>query len=258
MKSLYLAWESPQPQRAWYPIGLLLADPAKPLYQFAYTKGAQKANKEVGLKPLDAFPDFKEFYESAELFPLFQNRILSPGRADFKEYIDQLALSPGEANPLEILAVSGGERQTDSLEVFPRIEKHKDGSFKCRFLLHGWRLLNPAAIDRALPLKEGDPLQVSVELNNPATTLAIQLQTRDYHVMGWTPRYLVRDLIKVLEDPAHITAKVVKVNPSPAPSRMRILVELEGRWPEGYEPMSSPEFQPIVKSLFSRWRSQKL
>jgi len=255
MKSLYLAWESQQPQRAWYPIGLLLADPSRHLYRFAYTKGAKSANKNAGLKPLDAFPDFKKLYESSELFPLFQNRILSPDREDFQEYVRQLALSP-QASPLEILAVSGGERQTDNLEVFPKIERQNDRSFKCRFLLHGWRLLNPQGVERLSRLKPGDALQVAVELNNPATTLAIQLQTvPDYHMVGWSPRYLVRDLIKVLEEPAHIAAKVVQVNPSPAPSRMRIVVELEGRWPKNYKPMSGPEFQPLLPQLVSRWRS---
>ena len=32
---------------------------------------------------------------------------------------------------------------------------------------------------------------VGLELNNPATTLAVQIQTTDYHMIGWAPRYLL-------------------------------------------------------------------
>lgn len=46
-------------------------------YVFGYTRGAERAEREAGLRPLESFPDFHRRYESAELFPLFRNRILS-------------------------------------------------------------------------------------------------------------------------------------------------------------------------------------
>src|SRR5437762_453803 len=144
MKTLFLAWQDGQSAagrraatRAWFPIGRLDAEPEQHLYRFAYTRGALNAREEAGFQPLDAFPRFEQVYESAELFPLFQNRVISEKREDYPEYVARLGLLPGLADPFEIMAISGGKRQTDNLEVFPKIQKRRDGSFACRFFLHG-------------------------------------------------------------------------------------------------------------------------
>lgn len=247
MKTLFLAWQDTAATRAWYPIGRLDADVAHSRFQFAYTQGAAMAHDKAGLEPLDSFPDFHKRYEASELFPLFQNRIVDPERRDFKEYVQQLDLSPEHATPLEILALTGGERQTDNLEVFPKIERHKNGGFLCRFFLHGWRHVCEPSQQKLLSLKSGDRLRVAIELNNPATVHALQLQTpADYHMVGWSPRYLVKDLIQAIsESPTDISAAVVKVNPVPAPAKQRVLIEIKGHWPANYQPMSTPEFQPL-------------
>jgi len=248
MRTFFLAWQDKGLTRAWYPIGRLDADVKKNSFQFRYTQGAEMAHKKAGLEPLDAFPDFHKIYKSTDLFPLFRNRILGEGRADFQEYLKQLDLSPGHADPLEILALTGGERQTDNLEVFPKIERSKNGGFNCRFFLHGWRHVNEPAQRKLIELKGGEHLRVAVELNNPATVLALQLQTPDdYHMIGWAPRYLVKDLFQAIcEAPNDLTATVVKVNLSPAPAKQRVLIEIKGRWMEDYEPMSTEEFQPLM------------
>lgn len=247
MKTLFVAWQDEGHSRAWYPIGRLDADVARSHFKFSYTQGAEIAQQRAGLEPLDAFPDFHKVYKSSELFPLFRNRILGAGREDFNEYIQLLGLDPKHAGPLDILALTGGERQTDNLEVFPKIARHKNGDFSCRFFLHGWRHVNEPAQQRLLSLASGDHLQVSIELNNPATVLAVQLQTsNDYHMLGWTPRYLVKDLFQAIcESPNDISATVVKVNPAPAPTKQRVLIEIKGRWLAEYEPMSGKEFQPL-------------
>jgi len=62
-------------------------------------------------------------------------------------------------------------------------------------------------------------------------------------MLGWAPRYLVKDLVTAMANsPAKLEVRVVKVNPAPAPSKQRVLVELRGVWPEGYAPMESEEF----------------
>lgn len=252
MKTLFLAWQATHPgagaaSRAWYPIGKLdyLAD--KGVHRFSYTCGVERASAEAGFKPLDAFPRVDDVYESRELFSLFSNRLVSPRRRDYAEFLERLALDPQHADPLDVLAISEGRRQTDNLEVFPRIEPSTDGSFRCRFFLHGWRYVNSHAQERIGELSHGDALGVALELNNPATGVAIQLQDgRDYLMLGWAPRYLVNDLLRAMSDaPSQIRARVVRLNPEPAPHNQRLLVELEGRFPESYHPMTSREFQPI-------------
>ena len=54
-------------------------------------------------------------------------------------------------------------------------------------------------------------------------------------MIGWTPRYLVNDLVKAIAaSPSDISAKLVQVNPAPAPSKQRFLICLQGHWPEHY------------------------
>lgn len=247
MKSLFLAWQAPN--RAWFPVGRLDADVAQHRYHFGYTKGALQAESAVGFQPLPSFPDFERTYESSELFPLFQNRVLDPGRKDFADYLASLDLGPASADPIAILAVSGGERQTDSLEVFPRIESHRDGAFRCRFFLHGWRHMSAASQSRAMILQPGEELGVSLELTNKAAQVAILLTSSDYDFLGWTPRYLVKDLLKAISEKPSVTATVVRVNAADVPANRRVLVELTGTLPAGSQPMSAEEFQPLVPNL---------
>jgi hypothetical protein len=243
MKSLFLAWQDTGSTRAWFPIGRLDADVEHSSYHFGYTRGAKRAEREAGFRPLLAFPSFNNSYESSELFPLFRNRVLGSDREDFRDYLWQLDLPEG-TDPITILAVSGGTRQTDNLEVFPKLDRRADGTFVCRFVLHGSRHVHEVAHARIAELKDGEPLQVSLELNNPVTGPALQLQTNDYVMLGWTPRYLVFDLLKaIVESPTRAAARVVRVNPAPAPSNQRVLIELKGSLPAEYEPMSGPDFQ---------------
>ncbi len=87
---------------------------------------------------------------------------------------------------------------------------------------------------------------MAIELTNPATQFAVQNQTEEYHVIGWAPRYLVRDLMNAIaKAPGEYKARVVRVNPVPAPSKQRLLVEFCGRWPD-YEPMSTDDFVPLA------------
>jgi len=245
MKTLFLAWQDRGPKRAWYPIGRLEADVPASHYEFRYTKGAESAQREAGFPVLPAFPDLHRRYESSELFPLFQNRVLDSRRKDFTDYLRWLDLSPNQGDPIEILAVSGGQRQTDSLEVFPKIMKRADGSFVCRFFLHGIRHASKPAQERATQLREDESLRIAVELNNPATGVAIQLCSEDYQMLGWTPRYLVGDLVQAVAHAPVLQAKVVQVNEAGVPLNQRVLVEFSGSLPEGAEPMSSEPFQPL-------------
>ncbi|MBK8016422.1 MAG: HIRAN domain-containing protein [Betaproteobacteria bacterium] len=199
------------------------ASPAEQEYVFRYTRGALRARDIAGFVPLISFPRFDQRYESSELFPLFKNRVLDPARKDFVEYLNWLSLDPSKADPIEILSLTGGERQTDSLEVFPKVNRLPDGTFSCRFFLHGLRHVTTAAQERAKMLEVGERLQVAIEVNNPATRQAVQLQSRDCHLLGWAPRYLVSDLCKAISEQSAVDAIVTKINQINAPLARRIL-----------------------------------
>ncbi len=245
MSTLFIAWQAPSPTKAWFPIGRLDASVERSNYVFQYTHGALDAQKREGFSPLIAFPEFARRYEATELFPLFKNRVLEPNRKDFAEYLSWLDLDPAHTDPIEILSLTGGERQTDSLEVFPQVKKQADGTISCRFFLHGLRHAPPAAQIRAEQLTEGEELQVAIEVNNPATGYAVQLQTNDCHMIGWAPRYLVNDLRAALLEHSTIKATVRRINRFGAPFARRVLIELQGGVPVGFEPMTSGEYSVL-------------
>jgi hypothetical protein len=249
MKSLFLAWHAPSDSkrsRAWFPVGRLDAEPEASSYRFRYTQGAVKAHEDLGFEPLLAFPEFAKDYRSSELFPLFQNRVLSSKRTDFQEYIQWLDLDRGQADPVTILSVSGGERVTDNLEVFPKVTADAEGDFHVRFFLHGLRHLGERAIERAARLKVDEQLRIMVELNNPATRLAVPLLTDDYHMIGWAPRYLVDDLINCVAQAPELSARIARINADSAPLNQRFLIDYKGRAPQGVQPMSTPDFKPLL------------
>ncbi len=76
MSTLFVAWQSPAPTRAWFPIGRL--DANHDTFLFRYTRGALDAHKDSGFAPLLSFPDFKNRYESNELFPILKIVCLMP------------------------------------------------------------------------------------------------------------------------------------------------------------------------------------
>ena len=102
------------------------------------------------------------------------------------------------------------------------------------------------AKDRIDRLEQGEELYVTLELTNPATMLAVQIQTTDYCMIGWAPRYLVSDLVAAMvEEPSSYGAKVVQINPHTILMKQRALIEMYGCW-DKHEPMSSEDFTPLV------------
>ncbi|MDE2701411.1 MAG: DNA-binding protein [Gemmatimonadota bacterium] len=252
-KTLFLAWQDKRGKsRPWFPLGRLDIEPT--FYRFRYTGGAARAQQELKYPPLPSFPQLHRDYRSSALFYLFQNRVMKPNRPDFADHVQRLDL-PENADPFEMLSVSGGYRVTDDYEVFPKLVKAKDGSFVCRFFLHGWRHTSLPAQERLNALKPGEELYVALELANPVTNLAVQLQTTDYHMIGWTPRYIVSEMARAMTEAplsacnaqagGNYTAHVVKVNPPPSPMTQRVLIEMRGWW-DGYEPMESEDFRPLI------------
>jgi hypothetical protein len=121
MNTLYLAWR--QPDQRWWPVGRLSREGSE--YVFTYTQGARSA-EEAGFRPLSSFPDFDQVYVSTQLFPTFQNRLPPQSRPDYEDFIEWMDLEHGEADPLVMLARSGGQREADMFEVFPVPERTAD------------------------------------------------------------------------------------------------------------------------------------
>jgi len=129
-KTLFLAWQDPI-SRYWFSIGRLTFDGR--LYKFVYTQGVKEAEAKGAFKPLSSFPCLDKVYTSTELFPVFANRLMSRSRPDYSRFMEWLNIPNDEHDPMAILARSGGERETDTLAVFPCLEVNAQG--------HQFRLL---------------------------------------------------------------------------------------------------------------------
>jgi hypothetical protein len=95
------------------------------------------------------------------------------------------------------------------------------------------------------------------DFQNPRDPDALALRTaetfaRDIYVIGYVPRYLRGDFLKLIQLNAAPQILVERVNPSPTPVQFRVLCEALMPWPKGFEPFSEPEYEPLVPEAAAR------
>lgn len=237
MNSLYVAWQEPQ-TRTWLVVGQLTYHRDKHVYQFSYTKGAQKSPHFV---PFARMKNLYQPYFATELFPVFANRLLSKSRPEYQAYLQWLNIpSIEQDNRLLLLARSGGKRATDSLEVFPSHERHAEGIEEFYFFSRELRHLPTETLDRINHLRPGEPLLLVPEPHNQA--YAIALPTDESVKVGYCPPYLAKPLWRQIE--YHIWLKVAKVNQE-APLQFRLLCRWAFNLPENFQPFLDEEFDRL-------------
>jgi len=240
VKVLYLAWQDPQSRR-WYPVGKLTSEGG--VYRFVYTKGATLSKNFI---PFGSLRDLHEVYRSPDLFPLFANRLISKKRPEYRDFLRWLDLREVEADPLVILARTEGVRATDSLTVFPCPEPDPQGKYVVHFFSHGLRHLPEEARLRINTLREGERLYLLPDPQNPHDAYALALRTDDpASIVGYSPRYIARDFLEILENnPDSVDVRVKRVN-ADAPIQLRLLCTLTADWPENFKPCSSEDYQEL-------------
>jgi hypothetical protein len=247
MSTAYLAWRAPA-LRTWYPIGRLRSENGH--FEFVYTEGARKARTEAGFEALASFPEFEALYQSSELFPLFANRLLPKSRGEYRQFVEWMSAGPDEADPVALLARSGGRRATDALELFQAPERDDSGQLRLRFFVHGIQHFSPVAVERVLKLEYGESLLLMHDFQNSHDPNALMLRTAevtpgDIYPVGYCPRYLLADLYELLKTaPQEAHINVQRVNPPPAPIWFRLLCVLTTNWPAGYRPLAGRDYQP--------------
>ncbi|MDB9538956.1 HIRAN domain-containing protein [Anabaenopsis tanganyikae CS-531] len=247
MKTLFLAWQDTH-TRAWFPIGRLTFDGRK--YEFLYTKGVLTAKNNCGFTGLLSFPDFNQVYTSVDVFPLFSNRLMRRSRPDYKNYIEWLNIPEGEDDPITILSRSGGRKVTDKFEVFPAPQPDQNNLYHIHFFAHGLRHLPTCATERINQLQPRELLYLAHEFQNPYDPKALLLCTREHHIVGYCPRYLVDDILQLTnKNPQVVKVHVERVNPAPTPLQLRLLCNVTAEWPENFRPFSGQEYQPIIADI---------
>jgi hypothetical protein len=238
MKSLYVIWQEPQ-TKSWLPVGKLTYHSDKQVYQFTYTKGAEKSPY---FMPFGRMKNLHKRYFSIELFPLFANRLLCQSRPEYSAYLQWLNVSEKEQNnPLFLLARSGGRRATDSLEVFPYLERNIDGNYEFYFFSRELRRLPKESLEKINILRPGE--QLVANFQNKYDICTITLQTGD--LVGYCPPYLAKNFWSPREKINWNQLTVVKVNRE-APSAFRLLCRWLFNLPEDFQLFSDEEFQELA------------
>lgn len=244
--SLYIAFRSDNSAGQWGPVGLL--DRREGLYRFRYTRGAEHLE---GFSPFPGMPYLDKVYESEELFPLFKNRLLSKSRPEYDAYLTWGGFDPDNPpEPIAILGVTEGRKQTDRYEVFPCPTPDTDGCFLTRFFLHGLRYMPEAAVDRVKALKQGDRLALMPDVQNPHDPFAVAVRPmddEDRFMLGYVPRYLARDFSHLCQSchPDFNEVSVERVNTS-APLQQRLLCRMSACWPEDFRPCNGGFFDLLT------------
>lgn len=242
-RTLFLAWQDPN-SRSWFPIGRLQFDGEQ--YKFVYTHGVRDAQRKSGFAPLHSFPELTREYTSVELFPLFANRLMRPSRPDYKNYAEWLNIPQHQDDPIAILSRSGGRKATDNLEIFPCPEPDVNGLYHIHFFAHGLRHLPGCSVDAIEQLPRNTQLYLAHEFQNPYDSKALLLCTRDHHIVGYCPRYLVQDALSIIKrKPELVHVQVERVNPAPTPLQFRLLCNMTAEWPREFQPFSGQEYQPV-------------
>ncbi|MGA2059132.1 MAG: HIRAN domain-containing protein [Thermoguttaceae bacterium] len=245
---LFVAWRSrDQNNEAWGPVGMLVHDVG--VYRFCYTYGAEKL---LGFQPFPGMDDLNKVYESEELFPLFSNRLLPRTRPEYEAFLRWGGFESGsQPDPITVLGITGGIRQTDSIEVFPCAIREEFCGYFNKFFLHGVSWMPPAAIERVNRLISGEKLSLMPDPCNHFDHNAVALRTdTERTLIGYVPRYLARDILHLLNncEPDSIDLVVDRLN-TDAPLQQKVLCRMRSCWPDNFKPCSGKEFRPIPKEM---------
>jgi hypothetical protein len=241
-RRLYVAWR--RPDGLIVPVGVLTQSSGETgtAFRFVYLKMAERQDD---FEPLPGLIDLHQAHDARSLFPVFANRVMPRERPDYGGFVEQLDLTV-EADPFEVLARSEGVRTTDRIEVFPYPHRTDSGALTTLFFARGIRHLAgaSAAVEQ---LSVGDELALVDDPSNQVNPRAMLLSTETGEQVGWTPDYLLDTIYQLRELNEELPRVIVEhVNASTVAPHLRLLCRLTAPWPHGFEPLSGPEFQPLV------------
>lgn len=250
-RRLVVTWQHPT-DRTISPVAMLSYDADS--YRFHYIRNALQVAE---FRPFLGFPDLHGHYSSDTLFPLFAQRAMTARRPDFTRWVNRLGLDD-DASPWEQITRSGGQRQGDTIQLFP-VPTVTDGLLECDFLVHGMRHIaeRSTAVGRRVvrvardelerqlaALKPGDELRLCDEPTNPKNPLAILTTTRNDTPLGWVPDLLVNELHRI-PNHQHAAVTALAVNGPEAGWHLRLLAHLSVVAPDDFQVFDGDEWQPL-------------
>lgn len=240
-RDLFVAWQD-QATRSWHTIARLRRVGEE--YEFLFTRGVSRL-KSV---PLDLFRmDVNKRYRSADLIPLFRNRLLSRSRTDFSKIARWLNLK-GDEEEFESLSKFGLIPGTDAVLIYPSPEIEKQ-TYNVEFFVHGIRHMHPEMIAHCDTVAEGSKLLPLLDVQNPIDTNAVALRTeKDFRLIGYVPAFYVGDIRAILADASLAkTASITVIrNNRDAPVQLRLLCRFSAKVSEGFLSLNTDVHKPLL------------
>jgi hypothetical protein len=250
MNTLFVAWKQPD-SGEWIPVAKL--ERRDDRYFFSYTRGVHRAKS---FMPFSRMDRLDAVYESSSIFPLFANRLISKSRPEFHDYLRWLGLTSTEDDTLSMLALTGGIRGTDSIELFHPPSISDTGEYKVEFFVRSLSHLPKEAIKHIANLAPEEKLFLMRDCQNPFDPLALAIRSGNPPVfVGFCPKYYAKDLGELISKSGkemEIRVKCVNVD---APLNMRLLCSVSAAAPVGFSPLDeSIDFQPIAGTVPQNWQ----
>ncbi|MCB1624724.1 MAG: hypothetical protein KDI32_09060 [Pseudomonadales bacterium] len=211
-------------------------------YVFGYTCGALHLGARTHVVPLPGLPNLTQRYQSKTLFPVFLAALDLHRADDLRAALRARRLDLDAADFLSMLAVPTRLHTPQMLVTVPSLRGDHEGAFRCRFFTPG-----PA---RSAPpigaLTVGQLLRVNLVQADGGKRRRVEIVTANGEFIDWLPEFLVAELVPVWRSGLSLRVELL-ANESHATARdERLLIELSGRWPDGYTPMQLLVFSPIV------------
>jgi hypothetical protein len=249
MNTLFVAWKQPD-SGEWIPVAKLERRDNR--YFFSYTRGVHRAKS---FQPFSRMDRLDAVYESSSIFPLFANRLISKSRPEFRDYLRWLGLKSMEDDTLSMLALTGGIRGTDSIELFQPPSISNTGKYSVEFFVRSLSHLPKEAIEHIGTLNPGERLFLMRDCQNDFDPLALAIRSGKPPVfVGFCPKYYAQDLGELLSRPGggmEIKVKCVNVD---APLNMRLLCSISAVVQADFSPLAdTADFQPIAGTIPQDW-----
>lgn len=250
MKTLFVAWQQPD-SGEWIPVAKLERKDSK--YFFSYTRGVHRAKSFLPFSRMDRLD---AVYESSSIFPLFANRLISKSRPEYSDYLRWLGLKSASDDTLSMLALTGGIRGTDSIELFQPPTISENSLYKVEFFARSLSHLPKEAIAHIANLREGERLFLMRDCQNSFDPLALAIRSDKPPVfVGFCPKYYAQDLGDLLAKSANEMEIHVKCVNADAPLNMRLLCSASAVAPVGFSPLDETmDFQPIAGTVPQGWQ----
>lgn len=176
-------------------------------------------------RPIPGFADPTVVYEADELFPFFQNRVMSPRREDYGQLLHAVGLASDEDAPVELLIRTAGRRATDTFQIVPHPTVVEAGREQRLFLVSGIRHIGGAS-DAVARLRTGQRLTLRPEPSNPHDSRAVLLDTDSGSPIGWVPGYLCDYVHEHQAAGGDVEVTVVQANGPDVPRHLQLLCRM--------------------------------